>query len=221
MKSTLWIYGASNCLPWNLDTADQCWTNIMAKKLDMDLIIRAQEGCDNLYIYHCIIADIDKHAPNDQVVVFWTHPNRKSFVYDPENPAHDHEIKNGALVYQHDPIFFRSNNHSANNSVSGWSAMRPMSRGNKFFDTWFMNYFNEHEQRLNLTSYVDSSHSKITCKKTFGYFSQESVSHMRLDHPLCYLEFVLDTNTQISNQDLHCNAKGHELLADTLLTYQT
>jgi hypothetical protein len=221
MKSTLWIYGASNCLPWNLDSNDQCWTNILARKLDMSLINRAHEGCDNLYIYHCIIADIPYHAPNDQVVVFWTHPNRKSFVYDPENPLHDNEIKNNALVYKHDPVFFRSNNQKANNSSSGWAAMRPMSQGNKFFDTWFMNYFSEHEQRLNMLAYVDSGWTKIPCKKIFVYFSQESISHMQLDDPLCYLEFVLNTNTQISDKDLHCNANGHELLANTLLTTPT
>jgi len=153
-------------------------------------------------------------------VVFWTHPNRKSFVYDPDNPLHDNEIKNGALVYKHNQIFFRSNNQKANNGPTGWAAMRPMSRGNKFFDTWFMNYFSEHEQRLSMMSYVDSGLAKITCKKTFGYFSQESINHMKVNDPLCYLEFVLNTQSQISDQDLHCNAKGHELLADILLTFQ-
>lgn len=220
MKSTLWIYGASNCLPWQLDSVDQCWPNILANDLNMSLINQAQEGCDNLYIYHCISADIARHAPNDLVVVFWTHPNRKSFVYDPENPSHINEIKNGSLVYEHDPVFFRSNNLKDNNSLLGWALMRPRSQGNEFFDTWFMNYFHEHEQRLNFSAYVDSAQKKIQCKKIFGYFSKESVDHMRLDSPFCYMEFVLDTKTQLSDQDLHCNVNGHRLLADIILTYQ-
>jgi hypothetical protein len=212
----LWIYGASNCLPWRLETAAQCWTNILAKQSEMELINRSREGCDNLYLYHALCQDLACHSPEDTVIVAWTHPNRKTWVLDESNPDHVEQVSKGALVYPGDPTFFRNNNSKRSSGLTQWANFLPISSGNPFFDTWFANYHNDHEQRLNFHAYVNSANAKISCKKFFMYFSRESIHNVITDVELTYLEFVLDSGNWIDKDDLHCNPQGHVELAEII-----
>lgn len=212
----LWVYGASNCLPWRLDNPDQCWTNILACDIGATLVNRAQEGCDNLYIYHALCQDLRDQTPDDTVIVVWTHPNRKTWVLDRSNPKHLQEVDAGCLVYPGHPTFFRSKNKTNCSGLSQWLKFSPASSGNAFFDTWFSDYHSEYEQRRNLDAYIHSARSKISCQSFFMYFSLESINHVIDDPDLCYLEFVLDTRTWIDQDDLHCNPIGHARLASVI-----
>ena len=213
----LWVYGASNCTPWRLPSSEQCWTNILAESINHKLHLRSEEGCDNTFIYHKFISDLDAHSPDDLVVIAWSHPNRKTFVFDENNPLHQEQAAKGALVYQGDPIWFRSNNKQATSGVTDWLTLLPKPRGNQFFDTWFSNYHSEHEQRLNFGAYQDSTKIRSKCRMYQFYFSLESISGMDINcSAITYLEFVLKNKVWIEKDDLHCNAQGHQLLASQI-----
>lgn len=204
-------------MPWKLEVPARCWTHLLAARLDKKLVLRAEEGCDNTFIYSSIMHDLPEYSSDDLIIVGWTHPNRKSFVLDKNNPLHLEEIQKGALVYKGDPIWFRSNNLDAKATFANWMKLSPIKRGNKFFDTWFSNYHSDYEQKLNFRAYHDSSIFRIKCKLLNFYFSKESVAGMDIPKDsLTYLEFVVDNKLWISSDDLHCSEKGHQLLADRL-----
>ena len=211
----LWVYGASNCLPWKLDSEDQCWANILSKKLNAQLVNRACNGCDNLYIYHCINIDKKLHMPDDIVIVAWSHPNRKTFVLDKTNINHIEQIQKNALVYDGTPVFFRSDNEKTTNIAQSFIKMTPIVSGNSFFDKWFEDYYSGYEQRLLLKSFIESTKFSIKNNKFFMYFSKESIENV-IDEKdtLCYLEYVKETKTFLSKDDLHCNTQGHAQLAE-------
>lgn len=155
----------------------------------------------------------------------WSHPNRKCFVLDQHNPEHLRQIEKGAQVYHGTPAWFRSQVRTGSD-VNRWLNMAPRKRGDVFFDTWFRDYHSEHEQRLNFGAYHDSVMIKAVCAVYTMYFSQESILGLRTrDDALCYLEFVLENGVALDQNDLHCNAQGHRLLAQkihsTLLARRT
>ena len=210
----LWIFGASNCLPWRLEHDDQSWMSLLAKDLDCKVENLAQEACDNLYIYHCINQVQSQIRPDDMVVVGWTHPSRKTWVQDPDNPEHESLVGDpNVLVYSGDPTFFRAYNNTVP-SLSHWMNLHPGQKGKKFFDVWFKNYFSRYEQDLNLQSYIDSARTKLPSKTVFFYFSKESISGIDPEpQGLCYLDFVLQAQVAIDQNDMHANATGHNLLS--------
>jgi hypothetical protein len=162
------------------------------------------------------LQDLPHYDRNDVVIVAWTHPNRKTWVLDRSNPRHTQQVNQGALVYPGDPTFFRSDNKTSISGLKQWLTFAPTPTGNHFFDTWFADYHSDHEQRLNFGAYHTSVDTLLPCRKFFLYFSQESVANVIDEKVLCYLEFVLDTKTQIDQDDLHCNAQGHAILADLI-----
>ena len=212
----LWVYGASNCLPFNLENSEDCWAVLLSKKMQYDLQNQAKEACDNLYIYHKIMQDCDQYQPDDIVIVAWTHPNRKSFVYDSDNPEHVKQVETRCLFYPGDPDFFRSYNLQPNNGFGYMLDMLPRKSGNTFFDTWFKNYHSDYEQQLNLQAYIDSVYSRLQNKLYFFYLSEDSLKNIHLPleqkEGIRYLEFVKENNVSISDLDLHCNEQGHQLL---------
>lgn len=216
----LWVFGASNCLPWKLSQADQSWMHQLAHRLDADLELHAHEACDNLYIYHKICQNHSRMHDDDCVVVGWTHPNRKTWVMDTENPKHQELCgSKDVLVYQDTPTFFRAYNNSVP-SLSHWLKLKPKPQGQTFFDQWFQNYYSRHEQDLNLQSYMDSASLRLPKRHVFFYFSSESVAGVT-DCPerLCYLDWVQQKQVNISQDDMHANPNGHAMLCQ--LFYQS
>lgn len=209
----LWIFGASNCLPWRLEDPAQGWMNMLATSLDADLSSHAQEACDNLYIYHKIVEQVPNMSADDFVVVGWTHPSRKTWVLDPENPEHANLAdSDDTLIYPGDPTFFRAYNNSQPNLVH-WSLFQPVNYGKKFFDTWFNNYYHRHEQDLNLQSHLDSARQRLPKNTVFFYFSEESLTGIDpTPTGVRYLEFVTQKQVNIDDKDMHANPAGHEML---------
>jgi hypothetical protein len=209
----LWVFGASNCLPWRLEDPDQGWMNLLAQNLQADLSSHAKEACDNLYIYHKIIEQAPQISNTDYVIVGWTHPSRKTWVFDPENPEHV-KLTNGndTLVYPGDPTFFRAYNNSQPN-FGHWSLFQPVNYGKKFFDTWFNNYYHRHEQDLTMQSHLDSARQRLPKNTVFFYFSEESLSGIApKPNGVRYLEFVTQNQVNIDHKDMHANAVGHKML---------
>jgi hypothetical protein len=138
-------------------------------------------------------------------------------VFDQNNSLHQEQANKGALVYQGEPTWFRSNNKQSTSSITDWLTLSPKPRGNQFFDTWFSNYHSEYEQRLNFCAYHDSTKIQSKCRMYPFYFSLESISGMDIDcSAITYLEFVLNNKVWIDKDDLHCNAQGHQLLANQI-----
>jgi len=202
------------CLPHGLDK-EQTWPFLLSKKLNCEYINFAQEGSDNFFIYHSFLENYKKINQNDIVIIGWSHPSRKSFVFDPANPTHVAAAKTG-LVYQTETkTLFRSFNPKHNNGWI-WSA-KPKNSTVEFYDVWFNNYYSEHEQRCNFQAYMDSIILKVPCQYLPFYFSKESVDQMVRLNDNFMAEFVAENNVALSETDQHMNAAGHQMWTDHLI----
>lgn len=217
-KPTLWIFGSSNCLPHLLDNPDDAWTQQLANALGVNLKNYAQEACDNLYIYNMLMQNLNDINSNDYVVIGWTHPNRKTWVSDLDNPVHQQLQKDkDTIVYPGNPTFMRAYNNNRPTSLH-WANLGVLSKGKEFFDKWFKNYYSRYEQDLNMQAYIDSAELRIPCRKLFFFFSKESVSGINYPHNVfgC-LDFVLEHNVTISDTDMHADKNGHTMIAEIFL----
>ena len=84
----LWIFGDSNCLPYSLARKDTGWDTIIANKLQASLQNYAQVATDNFFIFNCLLDNLKDIRDEDTVIIGWTHPYRKTFVYDPKRHEH-------------------------------------------------------------------------------------------------------------------------------------
>lgn len=216
-KQTLWIFGHSFCLPFGLIDSDLGWANILSKKISADIQNFAEAGSDNLFIYHTYLAARPQITSSDIVIIGWSHPSRKSFIFDQHNPNHVSIIDKGLRYKTKTHDFFRSNNPSSM-SVSKYKSLKPMNRGLKFYDDWFKNYYNEYEQSCNFQAYLDSV--KLTCPGKYipFYFSNESIKDVTITDSGCgsMVEFISDHQVMISDQETHMNETGHQLWAEHL-----
>lgn len=208
----LWIFGHSACLPYDIDP-ESGWPELLRQQFDCEYENFAAEGADNLYIYHTIVQNYRDIDPGDIVIVGWSHPNRKSFVLDRQCAAHQSALENPVLVFSSQPEFFRSQSIISDNQTK-WSLMKPKQKGYPFFDTWYDNYFNDYECRLNFQSYQHSA--KLLLSKTLTlsfYFSQESVDTV-MPCDFYWLDFIIEQKVAISSENMHPNAQGHAMIAD-------
>lgn len=216
----LWIFGHSACTAYGLDNNQQSWMSLLATKLKAEGVYNfAQQGSDNLFIYHTITQHLLNIDQNDIVVVGWSHPTRKSFVYDKSNPMHHQCLPNGT-IYNGDPVFFRSNNNKKSwslDAITDFSIRHKSINNQSFFDNWYKNYFSEYECLLNFRAYLDSIYTQVTATYLPFYFSKESVDTIKVDpNSLYYIDYIIDHNAYISKKDLHANQTGHQLIADFL-----
>lgn len=217
-KPTLWVFGSSNCLPHGLDNPNDTWAQILANHLGANLNIYAQEACDNLFIYSRLIQCLDQISSNDYVVIGWTHPNRKTWVSDIDNPVHQQLLQDeDTIVYPGTPTFMRAYNNNRPTSLH-WANLGVLSKGKEFFDQWFKNYYSRYEQDLNMQAYIDSAELKIPCRKLFFFFSNESLTGIDYsEDAIGCLDFVIENNVNISDSDMHANTIGHRMLAEIFL----
>ena len=212
------MFGSSNCLPHRLDNPEDAWAQLLANKLNANLKNYAQEACDNLFIYNKLTQNLDQINREDYVVIGWTHPNRKTWICDPENPTHSHLLQDkDTIVYPGSPTFMRAYNNNKP-TLLHWSTLGLLSKGKEFFDNWFKNYYSRYEQDLNMQAYIDSAALKIPCRKLFFFFSNESVSGINYPRNIfgC-LDFVLEHNVNISDTDMHADKNGHTMIAEIFL----
>lgn len=207
---TLWVFGHSGCLPFNIPNGIG-WVDSLAQLLGIDYKNFAQAAADNLFIYHSILCNLKSMSDSDIVIVGWSHPNRKSFVLDRTQTIHVQAVKQGCIVFDGNPEFFRSKG-TTTDTMQKWSNMIPTKQGNDFFDTWFDRYHNEYECRLNFKAYCDSAKQRIPCKYLPFYFNQESVEHAQPDE-FYWLDFIVQNQVWISESDMHPNQQGHDKMA--------
>jgi hypothetical protein len=210
----LWVFGHSSSLPFNLPQSIG-WADQVATALDIPCQNFAESAADNLFIYHCFISNLKYIQPKDIVIIGWSHPNRKSFVLDQNHPSHQMAVDHGCIIFNSQPKFFRSKGTSTDTKQK-WSKMAPANQGNNFFDTWFQNYHNEYECRLNLQAYCESVQHQMPCRYIPFYFSRESVESAN-SYDFYWLDFVLENHVWISDSDMHPNQEGHNKMAKIFL----
>jgi hypothetical protein len=213
---TLWIFGDSFGLPFDMEHADQGWPSLLGKSLGADLKNFAAPAADNLFIYSCYLENRQHIQSQDVCVVGWSHPSRKSFVFDQYNANHIDAIDNSHVYTTSDQKFFRNKN-SKNIEKKYWLPhLKPAVSGKQFYDTWFENYYSEHEQKCNLQSYYDSV--KYTCagQCIVFFFSEESTAGMTVNDHNFALDFVVKHQLHISDTNMHFNQHGHVAWADHL-----
>lgn len=213
-RATLWVFGHSGCLPFNLPNGIG-WTEQIANKLNISHQNFATAAADNLFIYHSFISNLSKITPNDIVIIGWSHPNRKSFVLDRSNRSHAKAIDNGCMIFDSTPEFFRSQG-ILTNTKEKWLSMAPQNLGNEFFDTWFERYHHEYECQLNMQAYLGSVSNCVPCKYMPFYFSRDSLRN-KSESAFYWLEFIIENQYWISESDLHLSQEGHNKMAELFL----
>lgn len=210
----LWIFGQSMSTSHKVEE-HQGWPALLANRLSIDYVTFAQPGADNFYIYSTFLENSANIAEDDIVVVGWSHPNRKSFVLDHNNNAHQ-TVLNQSLVYKTSSReFFRSNNPIPSTQLK-WSVLSPTRTQVDFYNTWFDNYYSRHEQDCNMQGYMDSTRMRCKGKYIPFYFSQESIANIHVQNNNFMLEYIVDHGVFISQDDLHLNQLGHQMWCDRL-----
>lgn len=211
----LWLFGQSMSTAHGVDET-QSWPYLIAQKLGVEYTNFSQSGADNFYIYHSFLENIDNISQEDLVIIGWSHPSRKSFVFDVDNPTHQKAITNNLQYKTKTQTLFRKYN-TRNSSKFKWQSMLPSVSGQDFYDQWFKNYYSDYEQRCNFQAYLDSVNLRVSARYIPFYFSQESVDQIRRQNDNFMLEFITNNNVAISPDDYHLNVQGHQLWADKLI----
>lgn len=206
-------------MPYSLQDKNSGWDRILSHKLRVDVKNLAQAGADNLFIFYSILQSAKKIKPNDVVIVGWSHPSRKSFIL---NKTQSKKLKNSSIVYDmHRHRFFRSRGHpthSLKDTMHKWLNMKPKQSGIEYYDTWFRDYFNIEEQKINFQSYIWSV-GKILDGTVYVpfYFSADSIQGIKnVSKKNCVTEFVRANRVAISKTNAHMNSKGHKLWAEKM-----
>lgn len=214
---TLWVFGSSLCLPFNLKPSAKAWPELLAHKLDADCVNFSQPGADNFFIYQCYLYNKKNIKNTDILIIVWSHYSRKCFVYEKNNPEHNN-VYDQSLKYQTGSNTFIRNNNPTR-SLDFWLSMKPVDTECLFYDRWFKNYYSEYEQKCNFQSYLDSVEYSNHCEYLPLFFSKESVTDIRLQPKsdnVYMSDYILENNLSISDTDPHLSQIGHELWADYL-----
>lgn len=216
-KNKLWIFGDSFCTAMYLPSDDLGWPIILANKLGLECSNFAKVACDNFYIYASYLANKSFIADQDLVIIGWSHPSRKSFVLDRNNPEHNVVIDQSFLYKLYQQEFIRSNNHpQVNDDYSKLLHLTPRDSGIQFYDNWFKNYYSKFEQNCNFQSYFDSVKATCPAKYVPFFFSKKSTNQVDVSGAGYMLEFVLENNVAISEENLHLTEQGHKMWAEYL-----
>ena len=87
-EKTLWIFGASNCLPQDLPDNTTSWPIILRNKLKYKIKNFSYVAACNFFIYNTFLEQQKNIKKNDIIIIGWVHPNRKTFIYDNKNKIH-------------------------------------------------------------------------------------------------------------------------------------
>ena len=215
----LWLFGHSLCLPFGLEN-EPGWGDLLAQDLGAELINLARPGVDNFYIYYCYQQALTHIAPEDYVVIGWSHYSRKSFVLDRSN-KNQIDLLDSSLLYHSNGIEFIRSKNPINGDSNKWLLMKPVSRGIDYYDNWFKDYYSEIEQKYNFQSYIDSVFH--TCPGNYipFFFSKESTTEIDITHKHAgfITEFIIENKVQISKDDIHLNETGHKMWANRLQSF--
>lgn len=214
---TLWVYGDSNSASYGLSDEDQGWPCLVAQHLGHGLVNRARPAVDNFFIYQSWLQDRTHISSQDLVVIGWSHYSRKMFVKSALLEIEPDPSQRIISYKDHDRIFFRGDVDHAD-SASKYQRLAPRDSGIDYFDRWFHDYYNEYEQQTNLQSYIDSVNTHDAETVQF-FFSTESVKNLQVpgNPVLCILDFILENQLTISNDDCHANTEGHRQWAKIII----
>ena len=215
----LWIFGDSNCLPHSLQKKDVGWDTIVATELTASLKNFAKPATDNFFIFNCLLDNFEHIQDNDTVIIGWTHPYRKTFVYDPIR--HEQLLDSSMTYATNRNKFIRSkrNDKGAKDNLKKWTYMYPDDSGVEYYDCWFKNYFSETEQKANSQSYMLAAERLLSKKKYLPfYFSRESVDEFAVHNKeMCVVDFIKENSFQISEDDAHMTVEGHDSWSKELI----
>jgi len=214
----IWVFGHSSCTRCGLSDTEKGWIDLISEKYNSANVYNfGEDGSDNLRIYFNIGQHLSSIQPTDVIIVGWSHPSRKTFVYDPLNTQHMAFDKLKTIFYGSNPAFFRSKHKKENSwsfkNIQNFAHRHLTKQNNTFFDTYYKNYYSDTESKLNFQAYQDSVKLKVPGLYLPFYFSKESVDQID-DSNLYYLDMILESGEYISKQDMHANANGHKLIAD-------
>ena len=212
IKKTLWVFGHSLCLPHDLENDRIGWANILSNKLKYKLKNFSCPAASNFYIYNTLLEQKKNIKKNDIIIIGWSHPNRKTFIYDNKNKIHQKILKDCRILKSQNKKFIKSN--TTNSQV--WTAItKPRRTDSAYFDKWFFEYFNEQEQQINFQSYLNSVELSLQNYNYIPfYFNKESIKNLQLNshknnYKTCMMEFILKNKCYINKNNLHFDLNGH------------
>lgn len=215
---TVWVFGDSLSSRHGLKDTERSWSEILADRLGTDCVNFARSAADNLYIYHCYLDRLAHIQSNDIVIAGWSHPSRKSFVFDENNSQHISSLPR-SFVYDNTDIKFIRSRNPPTDTTSKWLNFKPEFKGNPYYDAWFRDYYSETEQKINLIAYYNAV--KSTCPGVYVpfFFSKQSIEGLDISRAGCAVDFIIDNDCAISKEDAHFNSRGHQLWAELLYQY--
>jgi len=201
MKSTLWSFGDSGSLPWQVEVAES-WPYLIAQRFGAELRNESREAVDNHFIYSNYLQHKSEIKSGDIVIIQWTSPNRKMFCNVAVDPSYS--ISLGAHTWSRSPL--RRDEHAYGRG------MRPRDSGIAFFDEWYAKYYSLREQQINFKAYLDATASVTTPI----YFDRESVDTIAHWPTVYLIDLIRDAGVNRSKYDLHPTAEGHRLIAEKI-----
>ena len=195
---TIWIFGDSFSTNYKVKL-EQSWPEIIGKKLDREVKNFAHQAVDNFFIYSNYVNQKTNIQFEDIVLLQWTIPSRKMFIFDNNNSSHKVAIESDNIsITRNDITYFRSDTKK----TKGWlPSFTNKDHGIDFFDNWYKNYFDIRECHINLKAYQDASKSTNTINLSFDRM----------------LNFITKNKLYISEQDLHPNPEGHKRLENNIM----
>jgi hypothetical protein len=217
-KNTLWIFGSSLCLPFNLNESVKPWPDLLADQLGMNCVNLSEPGADNFFIYQNYLYHKKNMHVNDTLIMAWSHYSRKCFVFDKNNAEQNQVYDQGLRYYTGNRTFIRNvNAANVDSPVSRWLSMKPKNTGRLYYDNWFQNYYSEYEQKCNFQSYLDSVNLSPPCRYLPLFFSKESVQDLeiKIQSKTEYLaDYIFEHDLSIGTTDAHLSENGHVTLAN-------
>jgi len=192
---TIWIFGDSFSTNYKVDI-EQSWPEIIGTKLKKQVKNFAHEAVDNFFIYSQYLDQKADIKDDDIVIVQWTNPSRKMFIYNSDNDKHTLEHLS---VTRKGRTYFRWINSCSDKW--GLSNLKMRSSGVNFFDTWYEDYYDSFETNVNLQAYQNAT-------------KKANIIHLYFDE---ILNYVKENKLYISKDDLHPSAEGHKRLASNIM----
>jgi len=217
--NTLYIFGDSHCLPFELENKKQGWDSLLSNRLASDLKNFSQPGADNLFIFSTFMQNQSEIKKGDVVVIGWSHPSRKTFILD-QDKIIELKLKDCSMVYT-TPIakFIRSKGVPKHkDTLEKWLGMAPVDSGVDFYDNWYKNYYSLLEQKTNLVGYMNAVKHKLQGIDYIPfYFSEDSIDDIEnTDKNMCIAEFIQKHDVSLSKDNAHMNTQGHMMWADKI-----
>ena len=212
MKNKLWVFGDSftaeyyennnykNYVEYKKGVAPIIWSNLLSKKINLEVINHAKCGASNYTIFNQLIKSIDDINENDIVIIGWSYitryisgdPNTRTLIEGPIGPFSKITC---------DEIFFNRNLTCWGDEVSSWIKLI-----NRYSNLKSINIFHWSADERVFNSDIDILDKKFIVTNEdlsiYNYFNQKNI------------KFTIKQETNNLIDDLHCSQIGHNLMCD-------